>query len=772
MHKIIHFMMGAMLLSSSCYAFSAPATEALMPMPKEVQSLAGSTTFEATLKVFIPKTQHAIVLPLLNSSLFATQFQHLQVTPRAAAQLHINITQTVSELPYLNMDESYTLTIADNKIDLTSANQYGMLRGLATLSQLLFSAKQPLQVNNLIITDEPTYPWRGLLFDGVRHFLPIADVKRTLLGLASAKFNVFHWHLTDDQGWRIELNSYPKLHQQASDGLYYTQAQIKEVVSYAAKLGIRVVPEFDVPGHASAIILAYPELGSGTQLTQMERRWGVFKPLLDPSNPEVYKFVDAVVAELAGLFPDPYLHIGGDEIDDTDWQANSHIQAYMHKQKLADSHALHAYFNQRVAKILAKYNKKMIGWDEVLHPNLPNNTLVQSWRGHHSLAAITEAGFDGLLSSGFYIDQPQWTSYHYRNHPLPPAKPAVTAKTVIGHVDFTLTRIKGSAVTGDITVFASDQSRMQAIVNIAGKGAFITDKVTKIANNYQVLIDTWLGPTQLTFSLTQASKDPAFVGNTPYVFRANVGGEIPLVQLNQQLKHQQQRAKLGNVLGGEATIWAELVTSDNLDTRIWPRLYAIGERFWSPTSLTDERSMYTRLALMDQYADEQLGLLHQQQFIQRLEQLPEVSSSALNALLTFSQLIEPAHYYTLHHLAFLSDDYHQLAPLDKLVDVLPVESLTLKQFDYAVDDYQQQCDRQQLTALQSQLVMWQQVLTNNPQVFLAVNEWQASYLAIVDALQNKDALSESQVIEINHGTIAQVIASINRLKQARLSCNN
>jgi hexosaminidase len=126
----------------------------------------------------------------------------------------------------------------------------------------------------------------------------------------------------------------------------------------------------------------------------------------------------------------------------------------------------------------------------------------------------------------------------------------------------------------------------------------------------------------------------------------------------------------------------------------------------------------------------------------------------------------------LHHLAFLSDDYHQLAPLDKLVDVLPVESLTLKQFDYAVDDYQQQCDRQQLTALQSQLVMWQQVLTNNPQVFLAVNEWQASYLAIVDALQNKDALSESQVIEINHGTIAQVIASINRLKQARLSCSN
>lgn len=751
---------------------TASAQPALMPMPAKVIMLTGKTQLNAELGVHISKQHQALLTPLVLNSTFAQQFTKLDWRGVKNAQLQISISQRASALPYLGMDESYKIVIADNSIKLSSRNQYGVLRGLASLSQLIFSAEKPRELTNLVITDAPTYPWRGLLFDSVRHFLPIEDVKRTLRGLASAKFNVFHWHLTDDQGWRIALNSYPKLHQQASDGLYYSQAQIKDVVAYAAMLGIRVVPEFDVPGHASSIVMAYPELGSGTTLTELERRWGVFKPLLDPSNPKVYKFVDEIVAELAGLFPDPYLHIGGDEIDDTDWQANSKIQAFMREQKLADSHALHAYFNQRVAKILAKYNKKMIGWDEVLHPSLPKNTLVQSWRGHHSLAAITQAGYDGLLSSGFYIDQPQWSSYHYRNHPQQPVKPSVTANAVIGHVDFTLTRLKGSAVTGDITVFESDDDHagIHAIVNIVGKGAFITDNVTKTADNYQLLIDTWLGPTQLTFNLSNTASISAYVGNTPYAFTSHGADKVSLIQLNQQLIHEQQRVKSGNVLGGEATIWAELITTDNLDSRIWPRLYAIGERFWSPASVIDERDMYNRLDVMNRYAIEKIGLQHQQQFIQRLKQLPISSKDDLNALVTFSQLIEPAHYYTLHHLAFLRDEYHQLAPLDKLVDVLPVESLTLKQFDYAVDDYQQSCDDQQLLLLHSKLLKWQQLLEREQPLFLAVQQWQASYSAILLALKQHDKLTKQHLVKNNNGTIPQVIASINRLKKARLGC--
>ncbi|MFU2512314.1 family 20 glycosylhydrolase [Pseudoalteromonas sp. ASV78] len=770
MNKFMYLLCIIMLIGA--LPSTASAQPALMPMPAKVQMLAGKTQLNAELGVYISKQQQALLTPLVLNSTFAQQFTRLDWRDVKNAQLQISISQSAAPLPYLGMDESYEIVIADNTVKLTSNNQYGMLRGLASLSQLLFSAEQPRELTNLTITDAPTYPWRGLLFDGVRHFLPIADVKRTLRGLASAKFNVFHWHLTDDQGWRIELTSYPKLHQHASDGLYYSQAEIKEVVAYAAKLGIRVVPEFDVPGHASSIVLAYPELGSGTTLTQIERRWGVFKPLLDPSNPKVYQFIDEVVAELAGLFPDPYLHIGGDEVDDSDWQKNTKIQAFMAAKKLADSHALHAYFNQRVAKILATHNKQMIGWDEVLHPSLPKNTLVQSWRGHHSLSDITSAGHDGLLSSGFYIDQPQWTSYHYRNHPIQPTQAIVAAKNIVGKVEFTLTRLKGSAVVGDVTIFSNQQGKLYGKVSIAGKGSFITENVNRVAERYQLQIDTWMGPTKLTISVDKASNEAAMIGNTPYKFTAAVIDNPSVKQLNQALTEQQHRKKTANVLGGEATAWAELITSDNLDTRIWPRLYAIAERFWSPASLTDERDMYKRLAVMDNFADQQLGLLHQQQFIKRLKQQPAVTSTDLNALLTFTQLIEPVHYYTLHHLAFLRGDYHQQAPLNKLVDVLPVESLALKQFDYSVADYQQQCGSQQLATLQNQLLRWQQVLNDNRQLFLTINEWQASYLAIMTALKNKDKLNKTQAIEINNGVIAQVINSINLLKQARLSCSH
>lgn len=772
MKKLTYLISGLLL---SCGLVSAVHAEPiLMPVPTKMNISQGSTTLNASLDVYIAKEHQAVLQPLLVNSLFAEQFTQLNLVEAAKAQLQINVKQGTKQLPYLGMDESYKITIADNRVTLKSVNQYGMLRGLASLSQLLFSAERPRELTNLTITDKPTYPWRGLLFDSVRHFLPIVDVKRTLRGLASAKFNVFHWHLTDDQGWRIELNSYPKLHQQASDGLYYTQAQIKDVVQYAAKLGIRVVPEFDVPGHASAIVLAYPELGSGTKLAKMERRWGVFKPLLDPSNPKVYKFVDDVVKELAGLFPDQYLHIGGDEIDDTDWQANSDIQAYMRKKKLTDSYALHAYFNQRVAKILAKYNKKMIGWDEVLHPSLPKNTLVQSWRGHHSLAQIREQGYHGILSSGFYIDQPHWTSYHYRNHPQPLVKDSVVANTLLGSVNFTLTRLKGSAVTGQVDLFNTPENDVQARVEIAGKGQFISQNVQKEGDVYQVKLDTWMGATTLFFTLQKTTNIAAMIGNTAYQFNAQENVTSTLTQLNEQLTKQQQRVMKGEVLGGEATAWAEMITTENLDTRLWPRLYAIGERFWSSPSVTDEEDMYRRLSVMNRYADETVGLLHQQQLVTRLKEVlktqPQKSANDLTALLTFSQLIEPVHYYTLNHLAFLRGEYHQQAPLDKLLNVLPVESLVLKQFDYDVDDYKRQCDEQLLASLQSQLVVWQQLLESKQSLFMNLPQWQASYLAILDALDYKNELVKQPSVNNDNGTITQVIASINHLKRAQQSC--
>ena len=221
--------------------------------------------------------------------------------------------------------------------------------------------------------------------------------------------SVLHWHLTDDQGWRFASSRYPKL-QQASDGLFYTQAQMKDIVRYAAERGIRVVPEIDMPGHASAIAVAYPELMSAPGPYTMERHWGVLKPVLDPTKEATYAFAEAMVSELAAIFPDPYLHIGGDEVDDSQWRANPAIQKFLKEKGLADSHALQAYFNRRLETLLEKHHRQMVGWDEIYHPDLPKSILIQSWQGQDALGDVAKHGYRGILSTGFYLDQPQYLS--------------------------------------------------------------------------------------------------------------------------------------------------------------------------------------------------------------------------------------------------------------------------------------------------------------------------------------------------------------------------
>jgi hexosaminidase len=290
------------------------------------------------------------------------------------AKIHVVVTNNNKDyaLPKLGTDESYQLNINEKKIEIIASSDFGALHGLETLSQLLANESTLGTLPTLTIVDKPRFKWRGLLIDSVRHFIPISTIKRQLDGMAAAKLNVFHWHLTDDQGWRFASIAYPKLQELASDGLYYSRAEMKSVVEYASLLGIRVVPEFDVPGHASAIAVAYPELSSKPgEVYQMERHWGVFEPLLDPSNTQVYQFIDTLVQELTEIFPDDYLHIGGDEIHPLQWEESINIQAFMNDHKINSSEELHVVFNEKVLKILSKYQRKMMGWDEVFQPNLP-----------------------------------------------------------------------------------------------------------------------------------------------------------------------------------------------------------------------------------------------------------------------------------------------------------------------------------------------------------------------------------------------------------------
>jgi hexosaminidase len=322
-------------------------------------------------------------------------------------------------VPSVDEDESYTLEVSDRQAVLRAATTVGALRGLETFLQLLEGDRDGYFVPVVSIDDKPRFRWRGLLIDVGRHFEPVEVLKRNLDAMAAVKLNVFHWHLTEDQGFRIESKLYPRLHQMGSDGLFYTQEQARDIIAYARERGIRVVPEFDIPGHSTSWLVGHPELGSAPGPYTIERGAGIFEPTLDPTREEVYKFLDAFLGEMAALFPDAYLHIGGDENEGKQWDRNPQIQAFMKQHGIKDHHGLQTYFNQRLLKILQKHGKRMMGWDEIFQPDLPKDIVIHSWRGQTALAEAAHRGYDSVLSNGYYIDLIYPTSAHYLNDPLP-----------------------------------------------------------------------------------------------------------------------------------------------------------------------------------------------------------------------------------------------------------------------------------------------------------------------------------------------------------------
>jgi len=315
-------------------------------------------------------------------------------------------------------DESYKLAVTPGGARLTAATPYGILRGLETFWQLVEAGPDGFHVPCVRIEDGARFPWRGVLIDVCRHWIPIEVIKRNLDAMAAVKLNVLHWHLSEDQGFRVESKVFPKLHELGSDGHYFTQTQIREVVAYAADRGIRVVPEFDMPGHTTAWLVAYPELASAPGPYTIERRWGVMDPTLDPTREETYRFLDTFIGEMAGLFPDPFFHIGGDEVSGKQWETSPTIAAFKKAHGMKSNHDLQVYFNTRLLGILKKYNKTMLGWDEILHPELPKDIVVHSWRGQKSLAEAAGNGYRGILSSGYYLDHMQPASFHYAVDPL------------------------------------------------------------------------------------------------------------------------------------------------------------------------------------------------------------------------------------------------------------------------------------------------------------------------------------------------------------------
>jgi hexosaminidase len=314
--------------------------------------------------------------------------------------LKVTCASTGENAQALGEDESYRLTVTPAAVNLDAPNPLGIIHGLQTLLQLVRIGPDGFAAPAVSIEDRPRFPWRGLLIDVSRHFMPVQVIERNLDGMEALKLNVLHWHLSDDQGFRVESKKFPRFQQLSSDGLYYTQDEIRSILQHARDRGIRVVPEFDMPGHSTSWFAAYPELASGPGPYQIERKWGIFDPAMDPTSEHVYRFLNDFIGEMAKLFPDQYFHIGGDEVNGKQWDKNVKIHEFMQKRGIKDNHALQAHFNQRLREIVSKHKKVMTGWDEILHPDLPKQTVVQSWRGQASLADAARQGYRGLLSYG------------------------------------------------------------------------------------------------------------------------------------------------------------------------------------------------------------------------------------------------------------------------------------------------------------------------------------------------------------------------------------
>ena len=398
----------------------------LMPEPAHLQVGEGHLVVQPGLTAVVDKFDNARLDAAIHRAMEHLKEQTGVMVTTAAehgagsdAAFVVSVDGAGEAVQGVNENESYQLDVTGQGIHLHAATVVGAMRGLQTMLQLVQNDGTQYFFPAVRIEDKPLYPWRGLMLDCSRHFVPVNKIKQIIRGMAAVKLNVLHWHLSDDQGFRMQSKVFPLLTKDGSNGEFYTQAEAREIVKYARARGIRVVPEFDMPGHGSSWMVGYPQLASAKGPFHIQDRFGIFDPVMDPTRASTYQFLDKFIGEMVKIFPDEYFHIGGDENNGVEWRHNPRIQAFMRAHHLKGTAALQAYFNRRVLKILTKYHKRMIGWDEVLTPGLPESVTIQSWRGYKSLAKAAREGHDGILSSGYYLDHMSPASAYYAVNPIP-----------------------------------------------------------------------------------------------------------------------------------------------------------------------------------------------------------------------------------------------------------------------------------------------------------------------------------------------------------------
>ena len=627
----------------------------LMPWPREISEDSGNFKINSnfTIGIYGPESNPARV------DKAATRFLRYLTNktgvfldegfakPLQQKNIDVSLLISFSASPevVLGVDESYELEVLQDRIEIRAATDIGAMHALSTLLQLITVDEGGYVFPVVRVKDAPRFVWRGLMMDVARHFMPVEVIKRNLDAMAFVKLNVFHWHLSDDQGFRVEVKSLPNLHEIASDGQYYTQDQIKDIVKYATERGIRVVPEFDVPGHATAILTAYPEFASKEGIDyKLERYAGIFDPTLDPTNERTYEFLDTLFKEIAPLFPDQFFHIGGDENEGKHWDENEYIQKFMKENKLRDNHELQTYFNIKLEKILARYGKSLMGWEEIMTDNMPKTALIHSWKGVNegmepgeSLVKAVKNGYQTILSNGYYIDLMLSVEDHYLIDPMP----------------------------------------------------------------------------QVTLSEEEANR----------------------------------------ILGGEATMWSELVTPLTVDSRIWPRTAAIAERFWSAGSVSDVDNMFQRLEVISNSL-ELTGVRHLQTKEYLLRNISNYQD--VHPLRSLSHISEPLKIYSRNAGG---TQYKSFSPFTLFADACTADAKEVRGFRSSVAAFMSRSDAESIKQVIHYLQRWSgiyeklDVLHPNAPLLTPVMPYAARVRDISDLMiqaLESEALSQEGMNKLKH----------------------
>ncbi len=639
-------------------------------------------SFDEIVAALLPRPQALTLLPGAGAELPASEAEGLRRLARPTR---------APLLPQLGDDESFCLRLTAETQALDAATPAGLQHGLHCLSQLWHAAREAglRELPALQIDDAPRHPWRGLLVDVARRPLPFEALLRLLDGMAAARLNVLHWHLTDDQAWRLESRRYPRLHQVGSGGCFYTLAQARELVAEAAARGIRVVPELDLPGHCWALGLAHPELLCPPAPTEAQPGFGVFGAAVDPGNEALYDFLDGLLTEWVEVFPDTFIHLGGDEMAPAPWQA-------LAARRGIDLAQLQAHYLDRVGALLRRHGRRLVAWDEMGQSSaLPPGSLLQCWRGDEALRFAPPGLAGRLRSAGFYLDQIHPATYHARRPLQPSARPSAPPTTASG---WALSATVGNwAVAGRLWLWG-DEARL----HLRSSGT----------------LDEWLAPRRVGAHRLCTDSD---LGELEFWGPQGGSGTgwLRLGALRQRCEWKPLDVERGvpewpadaepaalPFLGGEAALWAELVEAPQLALRCWPPALVVAGRLWGDAA--DDEDPAPRLAAAQRWLATS-GRIDADPAAPLFAALcPDTAQrQQLRALALW---LEPGSGYARQHAKKRAGSYHQGEKLDRLADALPAQSPLMAELREAPAWIAA------LTQARGQLPAWRALLADSPRL--------------------------------------------------------